>query len=58
MSFDYGETAYMAVLNDLKNLEKEIVRLRQALARIKNASNPNEEPVSRAIAADALEDKE
>jgi hypothetical protein len=36
-------------------LEKEVIRLRQVLARIKNSSSPHEEPVSRAIAITALE---
>jgi c-di-GMP-binding flagellar brake protein YcgR len=34
VSFDYGETAYRAVLNDLRILEKENERLRKALADI------------------------
>ena len=39
-------------------LAQEVTRLRQALARIRNSSLPNEEPVSREIASAALEGKE
>jgi hypothetical protein len=38
-------------------LEEEITRLRKVLARIRNASLPHEEPVSREIARAALEGK-
>jgi hypothetical protein len=38
-----------------ETLAQEVTRLRQALARIRNSSLPNEEPVSREIASAAVE---
>lgn len=40
-----------------EELTQEIMRLRQALARIRNSSLQHEEPVSREIARAALEEK-
>lgn len=60
MSFDYGETAYRAVLNDLRILEKENERLRKALTHL--TKDPGmfccDCPDIREFCRDALEGKE
>jgi hypothetical protein len=56
--FQNAIDSLIVVYHEREALTQEVTKLRQALARIRNSSLPNEEPVSREIARAALEGKE